>query len=199
MCGLVGFVNITKDISSYRNVLSNMNNAISKRGPDEDGIYIEKNVCLAHRRLIVIDPDGGKQPMICKKNSNTYVIVYNGQIYNTTELREELLSDGFTFEGYSDTEVLLKSYIKWGHDVVNKLNGIFSFAVWDSNKKELFMARDHFGVKPFYYTIIDNTLVFASEVKALFEYPGITAKIDQEGIAELFGLGPSHTPGNRNL
>lgn len=199
MCGLVGFVNITKDISSYRNVLSNMNNAISKRGPDEDGIYIEKNICLAHRRLIVIDPDGGKQPMICKKNSNTYVIVYNGQIYNTTELREELLSDGFTFEGYSDTEVLLKSYIKWGHDVVNKLNGIFSFAVWDSNKKELFMARDHFGVKPFYYTIIDNTLVFASEVKALFEYPGITAKIDQEGISELFGLGPSHTPGNRNL
>ena len=122
--------------------------------------------------------------MICKKDSNTYVIVYNGQLYNTKELREELEADNFTFESYSDTEVLLKSYIKF----VNKLNGIFSFAIWDSNKKELFMARDHFGVKPFYYSIIDETLVFASEVKALFKYPGIKAKIDSEGIAELFGL-----------
>lgn len=199
MCGLVGFVNTTKDISSYRNVLSNMNNAISRRGPDEDGMYIEENVCLAHKRLIVIDPDGGKQPMVYKKDSNTYTIVYNGQIYNTPELKKELTSNGFTFEGHSDTEVLLKSYIKWRHNVVNKLNGIFSFAIWDSNKKELFIARDHFGVKPFYYSIIDNTLVFASEVKALFEYPGITPKIDNEGICELFGLGPSHTPGNRNI
>ncbi|HJJ07266.1 MAG: hypothetical protein U0O04_08010 [Clostridia bacterium] len=126
--------------------------------------------------------------MICKKDSNTYVIVYNGQLYNTKELREELEADNFTFESYSDTEVLLKSYIKFGYNVVNKLNGIFSFAIWDSNKKELFMARDHFGVKPFYYSIIDETLVFASEVKALFKYPGIKAKIDSEGIAELFGL-----------
>lgn len=126
--------------------------------------------------------------MICKKDSNTYVIVYNGQLYNTKELREELEADNFTFESYSDTEVLLKSYIKFGYNVVNKLNGIFSFAIWDSNKKELFMARDHFGVKPFYYSIIDETLVFASEVKALFKYPEIKAKIDSEGIAELFGL-----------
>ena len=95
--------------------------------------------------------------MICKKDSNTYVIVYNGQLYNTKELREELEADNFTFESYSDTEVLLKSYIKFGYNVVNKLNGIFSFAIWDSNKKELFMARDHFGVKPFYYSIIDET------------------------------------------
>lgn len=149
MCGLVGFVNTTKDISSYRNVLSNMNNAISKRGPDEDGMYIEKNVCLAHKRLIVIDPDGGKQPMICKKNSNTYAIVYNGQIYNTSELKEELVTDGFTFEGHCDTEILLKSYIKWGYDVVNKLNGIFSFAIWDSNKKEPIYGKRSFWSKTF--------------------------------------------------
>ena len=136
MCGLVGFVNTTKDISGYRNVLSKMNNTISRRGPDEEGMYIEENVCLAHKRLIVIDPSGGKQPMICKKNSNTYTIVYNGQIYNTSELKEQLIESGFSFEGHSDTEILLKSYIKWGHDVVNKLNGIFSFVYAYNNSPQ---------------------------------------------------------------
>ena len=136
MCGLVGFVNTTKDVSSYKNVLSDMNDSISKRGPDEDGTYIDKHVCLAHKRLIVIDPNGGKQPMVYKKDNNIYAISYNGQIYNTPELKEELLADGFTFEGHSDTEVLLKSYVKWGFDVVNKLNGIFAFAIWDLYKKD---------------------------------------------------------------
>lgn len=134
--------------------------------------------------------------MIYKKDGNTYTIVYNGQIYNTPELKEELLADGFTFESHSDTEVLLKSYIKWGTNIVNKLNGIFAFAIWNSEEKELFIARDHFGIKPFYYSIVNDTLVFASEVKALFKYPGITPKIDAEGISELLGLGPCHTPGN---
>ena len=196
MCGLVGFTNLTKDISGYRNVLNDMNNEISRRGPDEEGMYYEDNICIAHKRLIVIDPDGGKQPMIFKYLGNTYAIVYNGQIYNTQELRKELMANGLTFESHSDTEVLLKSFVYWKHDVINHLNGIFAFAVWNSNEKELFIARDHFGVKPFYYCLVDNTLVFASEVKALFKYPGITAEIDQEGISELFGLGPCHTPGN---
>ena len=196
MCGLVGFVDTTKDISSYRNVLNNMNEAISKRGPDEDGIFISTNVCFAHKRLIVIDPKGGKQPMVYKQNSNTYAITYNGQIYNTPELKEELKTFGYEFESHSDTEVLLKAYCCFGHEIVNKLNGIFAFAIWDENKKELFIARDHFGIKPLYYSIVDSTLVFASEVKALFKYPGITAKIDSEGICELFGLGPCHTAVN---
>lgn len=194
MCGLVGFANPFKDVSSFRNVLNNMNNEIAKRGPDEDGMYFEENVCLGHKRLIVIDPDGGKQPMIFRYQGNTYSLVYNGQIYNTKELKDELSENGFTFDGHSDTEVLLKGFSFWKYDIIHKLNGIFSFAIWNSKEKELFVARDHFGVKPFYYSIVDGTFVFASEVKALFKYPGITAKIDSEGISELFGLGPSHTP-----
>jgi len=196
MCGLVGFANPFKDVSSFRNVLNNMNNEIAKRGPDEDGMYFEENVCLGHKRLIVIDPDGGKQPMIFRYQGNTYSLVYNGQIYNTKELKDELSENGFTFDGHSDTEVLLKGFSFWKYDIIHKLNGIFSFAIWNSKEKELFVARDHFGVKPFYYSIVDGTFVFASEVKALFKYPGITAKIDSEGISELFGLGPSHTPGH---
>ena len=196
MCGLVGFSSLNKDVSEYKNVLNNMNNEITRRGPDEDGIYCDKNICLGHKRLIVIDPEGGKQPMTLNYQGNTYIIAYNGQIYNTKELKEELQNNGFTFETHSDTEVLLKSYAFWKHDVVSHLNGIFAFAVWNSNEKELFFARDHFGVKPFYYTIINETIVFSSEVKALFKFPGITPKIDKEGISELFGLGPCHTPGN---
>lgn len=196
MCGLVGFVNTTKDISSYRNVLLDMNSEISKRGPDEDGTYIDSHICIGHKRLVVIDPEGGKQPMIYKENSNTYVISYNGQIYNTSELRKELIEDGYTFDSHSDTEVLIKGFSKWKYDIVNKLNGIFAFAIWDLNKRELFVARDHFGIKPFYYSILDNTFIFASEVKALFKYPGVSAVLNSEGISELFGIGPCHTQGN---
>lgn len=197
MCGIVGFTNYdgnTKNEEAGR-VLSNMNNTLSKRGPDENGIYIKEDICIAHRRLIVIDPEGGKQPMICKYLGNTYVITYNGQIYNTKELRKTLEDSGFTFEGHCDTEVLLKAFIYYGYNVVNHLNGIFAFAIWNEGKKELFLARDHFGVKPLFYSIKDNQLIFASEIKALFEYPSIYPKIDGQGIAELFGIGPAHTPG----
>lgn len=195
MCGIVGFVNLTKDISNSKNTIASMNESIKKRGPDEDGYYFSKHAVLGHKRLIVIDPNGGKQPMSVKYNNCTYTIVYNGQLYNTTELRNQLLENGFTFETYSDTEVLLKSYILWGYNVVHKLNGIYGFAIWNDTKKELFAARDHFGVKPFYYTVNDNNLVFASEIKAILKFPGVKAKLDTQGICELFGLGPAHTPG----
>lgn len=194
MCGFVGFANLKENISSKTNIY-NMNESISKRGPDEDGYYYEEHICLGHKRLIVVDPDGGKQPMSAMKDGNLYTIVYNGQLYNTKELRSELEENGFTFDSYSDTEVLLKSYIFWKYDVVKKLNGIFSFAIWDSKKNELFLARDHFGVKPLFYTIYNNTIVFASEIKALFKYPGIEAKLDEQSIAELFGIGPARTAG----
>ena len=195
MCGIVGFVNYQKDISSYENVLNQMKNALNNRGPDEDVYYLKKHVALAHKRLIVIDPKGGKQPMIEKYSFGEYVIVFNGQIYNTNELKETLIENGFIFSTYSDTEVLLKAYIHYGKNVVNYLNGIFSFAVWDSNKEELFLARDHFGVKPLYYTFFDSTFIFASELKAIFEYPNIQKILDKQGLSELFGIGPAHTPG----
>lgn len=195
MCGIVGFVNYKKNISNYKDILSNMNNTLSNRGPDEQGFYIKENVALAHKRLIVIDPEGGKQPMIEKYSFGEYVIVYNGQIYNTKELRHTLEENGFSFNGHCDTEVLLKSYIYYGNEVAKHLNGIFSFAIWNSQKQELFLARDHLGVKPLYYTQFDNSFIFASEIKAIFKYPGIEKIIDKQGISELFGIGPAHTPG----
>lgn len=195
MCGFVGFSNFKKDISNMKQTLLDMNSSLYRRGPDEDGYYIDKNVCLAHKRLIVVDPEGGKQPMIEKYSYGEYVLVYNGQLYNTKELTEELQKNNFEIKSHSDTEVLLKSYIFYGNDVVHHLNGIFSFAVWNSRKKKLFLARDHFGVKPLFYTINNNTFIFGSEIKALFEYPDIEKVLDSQGISELFGIGPSHTPG----
>ena len=125
----------------------------------------------------------------------SYVIVYNGQIYNTKELTDELKINNFEIKTHSDTEVLLKSYILYGKDVVNHLNGIFAFAILDTNKKEVFLARDHFGVKRLFYTNVNNTFIFASEIKALFQYPGVEKVLDNQGISELFGIGPAHTPG----
>ena len=193
MCGFVGIADFKKDLSNSKMIIEKMNKSLINRGPDEQGYYIDKNVALGHRRLIVIDPEGGKQPMIEKFSYGKYVIVYNGQIYNTKELRKILKENGFTFNGHSDTEVLLKSYIHFGNDVVNHLNGIFAFAIWNEHKKELFLARGHFGVKPLFYTIQDNTIIFSSEIKGIFEYPNIEKVVDNQGICELFGIGPAHT------
>lgn len=195
MCGIVGFVNYKKELPNKKDVINTMTQTLSNRGPDEEGIYLNNNVAFGHKRLIVIDPQGGKQPMIQRFSQGEYVITYNGQIYNTKELRKTLTENGFTFYGHSDTEVLLKSYIHYGKDVVNHLNGIFSFAIWNTKTQELFMARDHFGVKPLFYTEFDNGLIFASELKAIFKYPNFEKIIDSQGLSELFGIGPSHTPG----
>ena len=195
MCGIVGFVNYKKELPNKKNVINTMTQTLSNRGPDEEGLYLNNNVALGHKRLIVIDPQGGKQPMVQRFNQGEYIIVYNGQIYNTKELRKTLTENGFAFYSHSDTEVLLKSYIHYGKDVVNHLNGIFAFAIWNTKTEELFMARDHFGVKPLFYTEFDGGLIFASELKAIFKYPNFEKIIDSQGISELFGIGPSHTPG----
>lgn len=195
MCGIVGFVNFKQVLTKHKNVLLNMNSSLINRGPDEEGYYIKEHVALAHKRLIVIDPKGGKQPMVEQLSENEYVIVYNGQIYNTKELRQTLEENGFTFKGHSDTEVLLKSYIYYGKNVVHHLNGIFAFAIWDQKNEELFIARDHFGIKPLFYTMQNNSFIFASEIKAIFQYPGVKKILNSQGIAELFGIGPAHTPG----
>ena len=195
MCGIVGFVNFKQVLTKHKNVLLNMNSSLINRGPDEDGYYIKEHVALAHKRLIVIDAEGGKQPMVEQLSENEYVIVYNGQIYNTKELRQTLEENGFTFKGHSDTEVLLKSYIYYGKNVVHHLNGIFAFAIWDQKNKELFIARDHFGIKPLFYTMQNNSFIFVSEIKAIFQYPGVKKILNSQGIAELFGIGPAHTSG----
>lgn len=195
MCGFVGFVDFKKDASKMKNILVQMNESIAKRGPDEDGYYVKEHVALGHKRLIVIDPEGGKQPMCETFSFGEYAIVYNGQIYNTKELKKTLEENGFTFKSHSDTEILLKSFIHFGKDVVNHLNGIFAFAIWNTKTNELFLARDHFGVKPLFYTIKNGAIIFASEIKALFQYPGCEKVLDKQGISELFGIGPAHTPG----
>ncbi len=195
MCGIVGIVNYKKDISEQHTIIRNMTKMLSKRGPDEEGLFLDKHCNLGHRRLSIIDIENGKQPMSCTVDEVTYTIVYNGQIYNTKELRETLLDNGFKFKGHSDTEVLLKSYIFYGKEICKHVNGIFAFAIWNHKKQELFMARDHFGIKPLYYTMIENNLIFGSEVKAILAHPFVKPKLDKTGISELFGIGPSHTPG----
>ena len=195
MCGFVGIVNLKENLHSKKDILISMNDTLKQRGPDECGYFVSDNALLGHRRLVVIDPDGGKQPMSYKYNDNTYTIAYNGQIYNTKELRQALKENNIPLESYSDTEVLIKSYILYKDDVVNKLNGIFAFAIWDEKNKSVFLARDHFGVKPLFYTIYNNNLIFGSEVKAILKYPGITPTLDKQGISELFGIGPAHTNG----
>lgn len=195
MCGFTGYANFIDKIHHSKSVIQQMNASLSKRGPDEDGYYYSDYVHLAHKRLIVIDPEGGKQPMLEHYSYGDYIICYNGQIYNTEELKNILIENGFEINTHSDTEILLKSYIHFGNSVVNYLNGIFAFAIFNTKKEELFIARDHFGVKPFFYTIQNNTFIFASEIKAIFKFPGVEKIIDSQGISELFGIGPSHTSG----
>ena len=195
MCGIVGIVNYNENISNQYPILRNMTQTLKKRGPDEEGLFFSKHINLGHRRLNVIDIENGKQPMSFTYNEVTYTIVYNGQIYNTAELKEELLKKGFTFKGHSDTEILLKSYLLYGKDICNHLNGIFAFAIYNDKTQEVFIARDQFGIKPLYYSTIENNFIFASEIKAILEHPNASAKLDKLGISELFGIGPSHTPG----
>ena len=186
MCGFVGIVNLKNNLDSKKNSLISMNNTLKKRGPDECGYHTGENILLAHRRLSVIDPEGGKQPMTYKYNGNTYIIAYNGQIYNTKELQEDLKQNNIELETHSDTEILLKSYVVHKENLINKLNGIFAFAIWNQKEKELFIARDHFGVKPLFYTIFNDYFIFASEVKAILKFPGIQPILDKQGISEMF-------------
>lgn len=195
MCGIVGFTEFKHSYANRSEILTNMATSIAHRGPDEYDYFHDAKISLAHRRLVVIDPEGGKQPMSFTYEGVTYTIVYNGQIYNAKELREELTDIGFTFSSHSDTEVLLKSFIHFGYRVVDHLIGIFAFAIWSDKKQELFLARDHFGIKPLYYAEKDGEFIFASEAKALFCYPDVQPVIDATGIGELFGVGPAHTPG----
>ncbi len=196
MCGITGWIDWGKDLTNYEGVISKMGNTLQHRGPDSRGSWVSKHAALAHTRLIVIDPIGGVQPMIRQYGHRKYVITYNGELYNTNELRKELESLGHLFTSHSDTEVLLVSYIEWKEKCVDHLNGIFAFGVWDEEEQNLFLARDRLGVKPLFYTLQNNALLYASEIKALLAHPDIKAEVDEEGLSEIFGLGPSRTPGH---
>ncbi|WP_281975344.1 asparagine synthase (glutamine-hydrolyzing) [Halobacillus litoralis] len=195
MCGITGWVSWTKSLSEQSLVLENMTNAITHRGPDSSGTWLSESAALGHRRLIVIDPDGGKQPMVYYEGPYAITLSYNGEIYNFKELRKDLIHNGHHFKSSSDTEVLLHAYLEWGEACIKRLNGIFAFAVWDERIEQLMLGRDHLGVKPLYFANRDNDIIFGSELKAMFAHPQVDPVIDKDGLSEIFGLGPIRTPG----
>lgn len=195
MCGIAGWIDFDRDIASEQSVLEKMSKTLSNRGPDAAGMYTERNAALLHRRLVVIDPENGKQPMQVELGGNRYTLVYNGELYNTEEIRNELVSKGYRFKGHSDTEVLLKSFLHWGKSCVEKLNGIFAFCIWDSKSQQLFMARDRMGVKPLFFYHYEKGIVFGSEIKSLLQNPFVEPNVDENGLKEIFLMGPGRTPG----
>ncbi len=195
MCGIAGEVSYSNSIKNNIDSFYKMQRVLAPRGPDQKGMYIKDNVALIHSRLCVIDVENGIQPMTVKYGEREYSIVYNGEIYNTDEVRSELKILGHKFSTYSDTEVILKSFIQWKEDCLNKLNGIFAFAIWNELEKNLFFARDRMGVKPFFYTIVNNSFIFGSEIKALLEHKCVEPIIDENSIAEIMFIGPGRTPG----
>ncbi|MBO5891408.1 MAG: asparagine synthase (glutamine-hydrolyzing) [Oscillospiraceae bacterium] len=191
MCAIAGIIGLPMDDSIVSNMLSTMR----RRGPDAQGSYIDRDCCLLHSRLTVIDPEGGVQPMHLCWQGKEYTIVYNGELYNTEELRQELKILGHEFQSHSDTEVLLHAYAQWQNDVLDKLNGIFAFAIWEHGERKLFLARDRMGVKPLFFKLHDGGLLFASELKTILAYPTVRAELDETGVAEIILLGPGRTPG----
>lgn len=196
MCGITGWINWQQDLTGQDFILKKMATTLAKRGPDASNIFCGHHVLLGHTRLIVVDPAGGTQPMTKDKNGSSYTMVYNGELYNTEDIRHELAKKGYTFKSHSDTEVLLTAYMEWGEHCVDYLNGIFAFAVWDHQKEQLFIARDRLGVKPLFYSERNEAFLFGSEIKAILAHPDVKAEVDREGLQEIFGLGPSRTPGH---
>ncbi len=195
MCGIAGEVSFGGSIIKNKDSFLKMQKVLAPRGPDQNGIYIKNNVALIHSRLCVIDIENGIQPMSAKYADKEYTLVYNGELYNTDEIRDELIRNGHKFLGHSDTEVVLKSYIQWKAECVKRFNGIFAFAVWDDAEQKLFFARDRIGVKPLFYTVTDNSFIFGSEIKALLAHKSIEPIIDENSIAEIMFIGPGRTPG----
>lgn len=177
MCGFVGF---TGELVGGEQILKNMMDAIIHRGPDSAGTHIDSDVSFGFRRLSIIDLDSGTQPMY--NETDDIVIVFNGEIYNYQELREELIAKGHVFRNNSDTETLIHSYEEFGEDMLKRLRGMFSFVIWDSKNKKLFGARDFFGIKPFYYAIVNGQLVFASEIKSILEYAPYKKEMNPEAL-----------------
>ncbi|MBM7097224.1 MULTISPECIES: asparagine synthase (glutamine-hydrolyzing) [Alteribacter] len=196
MCGITGWVDFRRPIENEKETLKTMADTLSRRGPDASQVWAEGHAGFGHTRLIVVDPAGGLQPMSRTKNNNTYTVCYNGELYNTEDIRKELIKEGYTFLSHSDTEVLLTAFIAWGEKCVEKFNGIFAFAIWNQKEERLFLGRDRLGVKPLFYMEHQTGIVFGSEPKAILAHPEIEAVIDEDGLQELLALCPSRTPGH---
>lgn len=192
MCAIAGMIGLKPN----REIVDNMLATMLRRGPDEQGTFMDRDCFLLHSRLSIIDPNGGKQPMQLQWAGEKYTIVYNGELYNTQEIRQELQSIGHEFLGHSDTEVVLHAYAQWGENSLDRFNGIFAFGVWEQKAKKLFLARDRMGVKPLFYKRHNEGFLFASEIKTILAYPTVTAELDIDGIGEVMLLGPGRTPGS---
>ena len=200
MCSIAGFYDPAADFTAkqaeFEHILRQMAHTQAHRGPDDSGIFLSGQCGLSHTRLSIIDLKNGRQPMKASMDGFDYQIVYNGEIYNLHTLRRELKKRGVHPKTSSDTETILLSYLTFGPEFVRQLDGIFAFAIYDGRHNILSLYRDSFGVKPLFYTMKNGTLIFSSEIKGLLCFPGITAKLDKNGLNELFGLGPARTPGN---
>lgn len=186
MCGILGIVAIEKKLDAKKFNLPDDTGVLKHRGPDDHGFYLDDNVYLGHRRLSIIDLDSGKQPIY--NEDETKCVIFNGEIYNYQSIRTELIKCGHKFKTNSDTETIIHSYEEWGIDCVNKFNGMFSFAIWDSVEKKLFAARDRLGIKPFFYMEYQGILYFASEMKAILQALNFKPEIDKDALASYFML-----------
>ena len=192
MCGIAGMIGI----QCNRDIASKMLQTMLRRGPDGNGLFQDEGCALLHSRLAIIDPAGGQQPMTCEYNGLKYVIVYNGELYNTEEIRTVLTKLGHSFASKCDTEVVLHAFVQWGEDALQVLNGIFAFGVWMPAQKKLFLARDRMGVKPLFYKLHEGGLLFASEIKTILAYPTVEAQLDAFGAAQILMFGPGRIPGS---
>ena len=195
MCGIAGVISWCDALHKQMPVFGQMQRALLRRGPDQRGLCVDGAAALIHTRLCVIDPEHGQQPMQAQDDREQYTILYNGELYNTQELRGALTGAGHTFRTHADTEVLLHAYMEWGEDCLARLNGIFAFAVWEHRRERLFLARDRIGVKPLFYHLSPERLVFASELGAVLAHPEVPHEIGIEGISQLLLFGPGRTPG----
>ncbi len=181
MCGFVGFKN-TPEVASPENVIQAMADRIIHRGPDDADYYVDQDVSLGFRRLSIIDLEGGRQPIL--NEDGTKVLTFNGEIYNFQSLREDLLKKGHVFKTRTDSETILHGYEEYGKEILQKLRGMFAFVIWDSVKKELFGARDIFGIKPFYYYKNGDQFLFGSEIKSFLSHPCFVKELDEAKIPE---------------
>lgn len=192
MCGIAGMIGLSCDSMVKHKMLETMR----RRGPDAVGVACMGTCTLLHSRLAIIDLECGDQPMHLRRNGEDYTIAYNGELYNTEELRTLLLQLGHQFIGHSDTEVVLHAYTQWQEKCLDRFNGIFAFAVFEHKRNKLFLARDRMGVKPLFYKLHDNGIIFSSEIKTILAYPTVKAEIDHDGIAQVILLGPGRCPGS---
>ncbi|NNG07052.1 MAG: asparagine synthase (glutamine-hydrolyzing) [Desulfobacteraceae bacterium] len=184
MCGICGIFNLDGEPVPHGHIKS-MADELAHRGPDDEGHYIDVNIALGHRRLSILDlSPAGHQPM--SSEDGRIILIYNGEIYNHLELKVELEALGYQFRSRTDTEVLLKGYEAWGLDVIEKLNGMFAFALWDSPTRTLYLVRDRFGIKPLYWTKVGKTFIFASEIKAILTHPKVSTQLNPEALNEYF-------------